>query len=446
MAIDWSKWKRTWRQEIELRCALVDGVYIDEQLTKIEDMLGSSRASRQVPVSLSGGVFQRMLSVTAILYDRCAMSGMDPEFARLLSAASSPGWRAKLAAVDLAPIPTGLVQGGGDGGLTDNLRYLQACEHGAIQIGFSERSQRPYIRVVKPSAVAAKYMPDDPLSPVRGRVARTRMVGGEERDVIDEWDVSDLGAPRFRVLESKRENLEDEDLPDITIDVDAFRRDLSRFSGSGYWWRYTQAPSKGRPYMPLVIYGSPHRAMRGVSIAEGSLESGVLRTSAMSSHIDGGFRTREVVGLIVAQDANVQTGQGGATQGPGDVRIWTDTGDATPGRHFSFDPAADSEMLFRVCRQLDHDLATQLGFPLELTSTGGAPLDHEIEAQRRAIRRWYDIARAGDSVLMRRLAATANAALGTSYAESGYSPSYLDELDEILTPAAPVVADTETTS
>jgi hypothetical protein len=90
--------------------------------------------------------------------------------------------------------------------------------------------------------------------------------------------------------------------------------------------------------------------------------------------------------------------------------------------------------MFRVGQAHDRDALSALGFPVELTHTGGEPLAHEIEAQKRAIATWNDILRLGDSLLLRRIAAVANRETGAGYAEDGYSALYLDEVDAALMP------------
>jgi hypothetical protein len=187
--------------------------------------------------------------------------------------------------------------------------------------------------------------------------------------------------------------------------------------------------------MPFVVDGNPSRVMDSLALTEATLDAVAFRTSTKSSVIDSGFPTREVEGLTTGTEKDKETGQEGSSQGPGDVRVWRRVNELEAGTHWEFSATGDPKSLFEVCMMLEADAAMQIGFPLQLTNTGGDPLEHEVEAQRRAIRRWYNVVRAGDALLLRRLAAVTNKRTGSVFAEEGYSALYLDEVEAALAAA-----------
>jgi hypothetical protein len=418
-------WKRTLEQEIVLRCSMVRGTFLEDAADAVIALVGTERAKRQVPVSGATNIVRRMLSVTARLYERCAVSGCPEELALLCSDSSFPVWTKKLETIDARPIPTGLVEGGGKGGLRDMLQYLQTCGYCGVVIDWSGSAERPFIMVAEPDDLLPSditYAPDDPLSPVGIRWRRERDVDGEKRIVYDTWDVSNPENPYFRVMLGSE---------DVTARVPTLRGSLGQLSGAGYWWRY----ANGRPFIPCVIYGSPSRVMEGISVTEAALDAVAFRTACKSAVIDAGFPTREVQGLTTGTDADDNAE--GTNVNPGDVRVWRNTDETREGKYWQFSAAADPEAMFRTCQAMERDAVTQLGFPIELTATGGEPIAWEVEAQQRAISRWYNICRAGDSILFRRIAAVTNRQLGKSYPESGYSTMYDAEIVEALAASKP---------
>lgn len=417
-------WKRTVQQEVELRAAMVRGTWLEAAAEAVVQQLGTERARAQVPISGATNLVRRRLQVTATAYDYCAMTGLDPALALLCSDSSPPMWRDRLAAIGAAPIPSGLVEGGGAGGLRRMLEYLQTLGYCGIAVEWSERSGRPYVVVCRPDDLLPAhivYAPDDPLSPVLCRWRRERQVDGTDRTVYDVWDLRDMEAPAFRVMIGEE---------DVTARCDALRQPLADglLSGPGYQWRYAD----GRPYMPIVVYGSPGWVMAGVHLTEAALDALVFRTALKSAMIDAGFPTREVRGLTTGTSADTATGQDGSSQGPGDVRVWSRSHEDDPGEHWQFSAAVDPEAMYRVAQAQEVDAANMLGVPLDLTRLGGEPFAHALALQQQEAGRWYNILRSGDAILMRRIAALTNRRIGTTYPESGYSSYYQDELREAL--------------
>jgi hypothetical protein len=423
-----TSWKRTIEEEVKLRCLMVRGTFLEAAAQAVVDLLGDERAGRQVPISGATNVVRRGLSVTARLYEYCAADGINDELRLLCSDSSSKLWIDKLTGIGMGPIPSGLVQGGARGGLHDMLEYLQSLEYCGMVIDWSERSGRPFVMVAEPDDLLPtdiEYAPDDPLSPVLVRWKREREVDGRKQIVRDVWDLRNLDNPAFRV------ELGGEDVTHkVTALAEAYT--AGQLSGKGYWWRY----KGGRPFMPIVIYGHPSRVMRGIAITEAALDAIAYRTSVKSAVIDSGFPTREVVGLITGTTAEDGAPEGSAVN-PGDTRVWRHTDELRPGEHWQFSATCDPEAMFRTAQAQENDALTQLGFVVDLTKLGGEPLETAMREQQRNIAKWYNICRAGDSILFRRLAAVCNRQLGKSFPESGYSTLYDRELLEALEAAKP---------
>ena len=409
-------YKRTLQEELLLRCLLVESAHQDYAVRKVQDMLGEERAERQVPISLAANPTRRALGVTAILYDLCAVYGVSDRLAELLGEMEAPITLERYAKAGLRPMPQGMIEGGYKGGLRDALEYLQICEFVVVFCGWAPRPRRPFVQVGRPCDTRVTYASDDPYTPIRVELDHQRDIGGKSKDVTDVWDMLE---PSLTV------HLAGPDGKDVTAEVD----DLSQahadggLSGDGFWWRWRTGERVGQPYFPGAVYGHTARTPRSAQLAEGSLEACVVRTSAMSASLDGGFPERSVRGLETAEDVSLN---------PGDVRVYKDSDETRPGTFHEFGPGADPEMMWRNARAVEADILSSLGYPVDYTQTGGEPLAHEVEARTRAIRRWFGICRAGDVKLLEVLAAISGKALDEGIAESGYSAMYLAEVEEAL--------------
>jgi len=181
--------------------------------------------------------------------------------------------------------------------------------------------------------------------------------------------------------------------------------------------------------------------MQNIHLTEGAITSGVYRTCLAASMLDSGFPGRNVRGMKTGADAQPGSpgpGTTGQATMPGDVVAWRDSQDGTPPEHWEWSPGSDPEKMFRVVHAYDADLISQLGVPVELSSTGGEPLAHELEEQEAAIRRWYDRCAVGDAELFRDLAAVRNRALkGRLEPESGHGFLYREQITEALAAVEP---------
>lgn len=417
-------YKRTLSEELRLRCLLVESAHQDFLVSKVKDMLGEERAKRQVPVSLASNPLRRALGVTAILYDQCAVSGVSPRLAELCGEMAAPTTLAKYAAAGLRPMPQGLVEGGSEGGLRDALEYLQACEYVVVTAEWSVFTGRLTLSVARPCDTRVFYDTDDHGFATRIEVDRTRKIRGKDVEVTDIWNLLE---PSLRVYRGRR---------DVTGECDALAgaHQEGALAGDGYWWRWRQGERAGQPYIPCGVYGHPSRTPRAVQLAEGSLEAGVMRTSAMSAMLDAGFPGRNVRNLSTGTSADGSTT--GTDKNPGDVTVWHDTDEVRSSEHWEWTAGADVEAMWRQVRAAEADLLSALGYPVDYTQTGGEPLEHEVEARARAIRRWFGICRAGDVMLLERLAAVAGKALGEDIPETGYGALYLDEVTDALAAVA----------
>jgi len=423
-------YKRTPEEELLLRCLMVESAHQDYMIAKLRDMLGPERAKRQVPISVSANPLRKTLNSTATMYNLAAVSGMGDRLFGLLRGAVPPETMERYGRAGLVPMPHGLTEGGVHGGLRDALEYLQACEYVVVAVGWAGVARQPYIHVIRSCDANPLYDASvDPYNPIRIEISRQRMYKGQLADVCDVWDLLE---PSLTV------RLGDRDGRIITGEIPSLRADYEAglLSGEGYWWRWRQGERKGQAYLPCVVYGMVGRLHRGMLLSEGGLEAGVMRTSAMTVTIDCGFPDRNVVGLKTGTDSDDQMAEGTALN-PGDIRVWHNADETRPGTHWEFGPGADAEAMWRNSRTFEADISAALGFPVDYTSTGGAPLDHEVKARQQALSRWFGICRHGDVPLIERIAAVAGKALNEDIPETGYSTIYLEEVTEALEAAMP---------
>lgn len=438
------QYKRTHQEELLLRCLLVESAVQDYVQSKMKDMLGEQRQKRQVPVSGASNPMRRALSVTSVLFDHSAVSGLDPELAKRIGEHETPDALEKYEAAGLRPTPVGLTEGAAYGGLRDALDYLQACEWETVAVGWASKSERPYISVMRPCDVRVYYSQADPIEPIRVEWDRSRLVDGTSAPVTDVWDVSNPDAPYFVVLEQ----LDAEQLAvaapygiaertTVTERVSELQAALEegRLSGEGYSWRWTQGDRAGQPFIPVAVFGHPSRFFRNAQLAEGSLESSVIRTCAVTASLDGGFPLRVLKGLRAGTSSDVNSE--GIGLNAGDLLVVEDSDETRPGSFHEFGPGCDPGQMWQEARAMEADLLSALGYPVDYTKTGGEPLSHEVEARARAIRRWYGICRAGTAQLLERIAAVTNNALDTNYAEEGYSIRFLEEVDAAIGASKP---------
>ena len=353
------------------------------------------------------------------------MTGLRASFAALIGDRSASTTRERYAKIGAVPMPTSLLLGGGEhGGLRLSDEYLQVCGYVGVAAGWSTRSKRSYIRVIRPADLDAEYADDDPSLAVIVREERRRKVDGVSRNVVDVWDISNPKNPRMSVHLCGPEGNAMDDVTDRVDDLDP--EDLS---GDTYWWRY----SDGRAFIPIAIYGCIGSAMQQIHLTEGCLGAGVYRTCLAGVMLDSGFPERNTRGMKRGDDA--VAGSSGKGIMRGDVRVWTDLNDGSVPEHWEWGPGDDAEKLFRVIHAYEADLISQLGVPVELSATGGEPLAHEIDEQAYAVERWFDPCRGGDCELLSILSAIRNRAIpGDPEPETGHGILYRREIDQAIEP------------
>jgi hypothetical protein len=390
----------TREQEIIRRCALIEGrlgELLDEAATKI---IGEERRATMPPLDTSTNLLGKLCSILArITRPTPAVSGLSPALALLLGDSSSIITQRRYAKIGSAPLPTSILDGVGEnGGLDRAMHYLAGVGYVGLMADWGYRAGRPYVQTIRPCDLVVEYDPADPSVAIRHAWAHSTKVDGRTVNVVTTWDLSDLDAPSCVVMYGK---------DDVTAKVYG-----QRLTGAAYPWRYDD----GRPFFPIVVFGSPDRVWDLSNLASASLQAGVYRFCLAGIVVDSGYPHRNVSNLTTATttrspDGVATTGNGGqksTAPGPADVVQWWRVDDTNETGNWQWDPGGDPAQLLDVILKYESAAASQIGVPLVLTQVGGAPLESEVAAQEEAIQAMASTVRSGIAVLLRRLAAIAN--------------------------------------
>lgn len=383
--------------ELRDRCLMVEGDIRDMGATASRDYLGPNRSAALPPLDLSMNLVQKYLSIVARCLDLAAVKGATPALLGLMRDSSSSIYADDLAELGYAPVPTSLLEGSGSvPGLRRVLAYLCACHVSACYLDYGEQSKRLFIEPIRPCDLTITYSDSDPTAIVRIEWARSMTVGlARSQNVSKVWDISDPANPFFAIEQNGK---------DITNKVPGVDQDLK---GDGYLARWSY--EDGRPFIPVVVVGRPQDVWQLSSIAAGVRTSIVQRHALMGVMLDTGFPGRNVARMRPSSSTtDSATGEESVDPGPGDVIVWRDTDDNRPGDHWEWTPGGDPEQMLKTIHAQERDVVSQLGIPLDLTSTGGEPLAEEIRRQQEASARWADLMRDGLFVTFRRFAALSN--------------------------------------
>lgn len=398
---------------------LLDGRHTADIIERLESELGS-RARQLGPVDLSRCTLASYVERRGRAYRiPPAVTGLGDVLAAAIGDASASTTVTRYAVLGARPMPTVLQRVSADA-----LRYRLGCNWVGVAVGWSARSQRPFLQVVSPDDLDVTFASDDPLTPTVIRWRRSLIGGGEVTDVSD---LTDLENPRYTV-EKEGKDVSTEDL-----------------TGPAYWWRYQD----GRPFHRIVISGDPRQPYLGLPLVEGTLRLAAGYTGFWAGMRDAGFPSRHALSIEL-EGSDSQEGAEGQASGPEMVHRWRNSNPDRPGSLIQLGPGYDPEVIGRALRAYELGLLAASGLPVAFESTGGEPTESEARELAEAIQGTYADCRGQDTLLLRRLAATTNRAGEAQEAagqprrypavpEGGYGVLYRDEIEAAFAPAGSTV-------
>lgn len=402
--LDYRRWltrPRPVEAQIHLATRVIDNEHEDDVAERAKLSLGS-RASLIKILDLSRNPLRSYTERVGRAYSPPpAVSGLGPALAAVLDDHSATTAVDEYAEIGSYPLPTTVLQA-----CQDAQRYRLGVGYGAIHIGYSERTRTITMTVIRPSALEPTYASTDPQEPTRVRYLGSRTVDGQARDVIEDYDLTRLDAPTYRVMLGNQ---------DVTAQVN----DGRTYEGEGYIWRYAD----GRPYIPVVLTGTTRHPYATMPLVEATLQVAV-RWSAWGIGCDhASHPQRHVRGLVLAgMDSSATSGTHGETgiaTGPETVLVWHDVDPDRPGDHWQDAPAFDPEVTGRAIRTYETSAMSALGLPLDYEATGGEPAAREAEALEQMIASTYPDNRRLVASLLLRCAAYAATLAADGLIDSG---------------------------
>ena len=326
------------------------------------------------------------------------VDGLEADLAARIGDYSARTLADRYAAAGGRPMPTEMIRAS-----SSALRYRIGAGYAGVLIDWSAREERIGLQVITPDYLEAVYGDDSIEEPTIIRHRCRRTLRGELREVVEEYDLQDLDAPAYRVLDG------DEDVTLAALGED--------YSGDAYPWRY----SSGRPYHRIVITGHPDHVYETNHLVEATLITAVRWTAWGAGVDDASHPQRNVRGLrLSSMDSDAEGGQTGIATGPETILSWEDVDPERPGAHWQDAPAYDPEALGRAIRLYETSTLSALGLPIDLESTGGAPTEAEERALAELVAGVYPDCRRMDSEILRRSAATLNALPAETEERSDY--------------------------
>lgn len=420
-----------------LAVRILDGRHRDDVIETMRAMLGGDRAKVLGPPDLTRNVLSSAVDRVAVAFG-CPpplITGLGEELAGLLGGGSASVTVEKYAAADGRPMPPRLAES-----LRIAQRYwIGACWAG-LYVRWLERHDCLYVEPVPPDQLDVVYSSDDPLEPtivrrVAYRHAQSAPSVTRSVETWDEWDLTDLNRPTYRVVGGRVMNGDRWDGYFAPLPDGVEPRELS---GAAYPWRYQD----GRPYCPVTIVGDPARPYTTDRLVEASLRVACLWSHWSAGIADAGHPQRSAIGLRLAGlTSSSATGATGVAAGPETVLQWESTDPDKMGTLHQWGPGFDPEIIGRAVRDYEAAAMQTLGLPTSMEQTGGAPSDLEEERLEKAIEREYPRCRWAVLEVLRRAAAIATAQGETTITEDGYGALFGDEIEEAL--AAAGAMDTE---
>lgn len=293
---------------------------------------------------------------------------------------------------------------------------------------------------ISPHLMTAWCPPWAPQTPHALSVYDLRQApGGGYLWTRETWDISD-STPSYRIESvAKGEDMTAAYAVRQGDDGQVVPATSGDLSGESYPWRWTQAPRKGKPYIPVPIYHAMRRASvwdpwYGVEAVAGSLTLAVLHTFWVHCVRDGSIATVALInGVPVGVTVEAPDGDGPPVAWvaieAGAFNLFSAIGDQQP-QLVQLRPQAEPLQLIQAIQSFEQRVALYAGVSAsDLSRESGDPrsgyaLAVSNDGKRRASRRLEPQLRVGDTQVMEIAAALANAANGTSIPETGYRPSY----------------------
>ena len=416
MRIRWNKGaaKRTPAEQVAIATRVLDERHYEDVRERVSDSLGS-RKNVVGPPDLSRNTLVAHVDRSGRAYILPPLvSGLTADFAGLFGDYSATTTIARYATADGYPMPTPMTQAG-----TDALRYRLGAGFAGTLIGVSQRSSSLYLETIAPCDLDVVYASDDPHEPTIIRHRGERMIDGAMKGTVDEYDLTDLASPVYRVL------LDGEDVTSKALG--------ESYSGEAYEWRYPD----GTPYHRIVISGHPRFVYRTAALVEVTLNVAVHWTSWGAGVLDAGFPQRNVRGLALAgMDSDGDANEVGLATGAETVLTWVDVDPERPGDHWQDGPGFDPEGIARAIRTYETAALSALGMPVDHEATGGEPTATEREAMAEYIATTYPECRRHDSEVLRRCSALATRlGLAQGLPVGPFGTLYGDEVRQALSAA-----------
>ena len=410
---------RSAQAEASLAARLVDNGHMMDVYYRVKYDLGK-RASVVGRIDLSRNPLRSYVQrlIAPIYRTPPFVDGLEPGLAKLIGDYSGRPTIERYQAAGGYPLPSRML---------DHVQQAQFYRRGAgyagVLIGWSARSSSPYLETVSPADLELRYSTDDPWEPTVIRHYREREVDGRWIEVVDEYDMTDPSAPRFRVL--RPQSVGGEDLTESALGT--------VYSGDAWPWRYAD----GTPFHRIVVTGHPSHVWDTLPLVEGALNICVDWTHWHAAVRDASHGQRHVVGLrIVGLDSDEATRSEGQAAGPESVVVWEHDDPERPGEHWQDAPPFDPKVIAEALRTYELTLLSAMDIPVAYERTGGEPTETERRALAGLIRAEYATCRHLDSEVLRRLAALVRVESGETYSEEPHGVSYREEI-----PVKPIGAD-----
>ncbi len=405
-------------QYVGLVVRIIRNRHARDAFQRANDCLGD-RAPRIGPIALGRNVLRSWCTRVCRAYSRPPLvTGLSVELAEALGDQSASVTIEKYAAVGGRPLPTTVIQA------SQRAQWFQeAGGYAGVRIGWSSRSGRIMLQVVTPDDLECVHASDDPSEPTVIRHRAMRDIDGKPTEVVEEYDLTDLDVPVYRVLSARDHGR------DLTEVVHG-----RTFVGDDYLRVWSLAD--GTPYHPIVLRGHPEHLYDRLQQVEASLIVPVRWTAWGSGCDFASHPGRNVRGLQLAgMSSDTDGARTGLADGPEVINQWVDIDPEQPGDHWQDAPAFDPLIIGRAVGLYETMALSMIDLPLQLEASGGEPTAREQEAQEEAIRGTFPECRRFDSELLRRCAALANrlpTVDGDDIPEGPYGLLYRGEVDQIL--------------
>lgn len=413
------------QQEAALRVQMLDGRHVMEIIAECEDEFGTE-AKQMGKVDLSRCPLAAYAERLGTAYRIPPLvTGLGEDLARAIGDASASTTITRYADAGGRPMPTVMAEVSADA-----LRYRLGANWVGVVVGWSARSERPFLQVVTPDDLDVTYASDDPLSPTAIRWRRTL------EDGTTAYDVMDLTEPQN---------------PIYLIELGGF--DATKkiagedLSGANYFWRYDPSADfpEGRPFHRIILSGTPLQPFRNLPLVEGSKRIAAGYTYWWAGMRDAGHPRMFSIGLEYDEPgtSDAESGDVGHAAGPTIIHSLHHVNPDKPGTLQQFGPGFDPEIIGRALRNYEIGLLSATGLPGAWEQTGGEPAATDAAALLEMIQGTFAACRDQDVLVLRRLAAVTNrgseavAALGRPrpyppIPEGGYGVLYREEIAAAL--------------